>query len=66
MAMETPALATLNLDELASRYVKTDEIPWEPMCAGIEMKVLVKDEDSGLFTGLFNFRYFSQALELET
>ena len=55
MALETPALARMNLAELASRYVKTDDIPWEPMkeTAGIEMKVLVSDPDSGLFTGLF-------------
>ena len=55
MALETPALADRNLPELASRYVKTDEIPWEPMtqCTGVEMKVLVRDQDTGLFTGLF-------------
>ena len=54
MALETPALHHLHLPELASRYVKTDTIPWEPMreTQGIEMKVLVSDADSGLFTGL--------------
>ena len=53
MPMETPALAQQRLDELASRYVRTDEIPWEPMCTGIDMKVLLKDEDSGMITGIF-------------
>ena len=55
MALETPALADRGLPELASRYVKTDEIPWEPMtqCTGVRMKVLVQDKETGLFTGLF-------------
>ena len=55
MALETPALHHLNLPILASRYVKTNSIPWEPMkeIQGIEMKVLVSDPESGLFTGLF-------------
>jgi len=55
MALETPVLADRGLPELASRYVKTDEIPWEPMtqCTGVQMKVLVQDKDTGLFTGLF-------------
>ena len=55
MALETPALKRLNLPELASRYVHTDDIPWEPMtqCDGVEMKVLVQDDETGLFTGLF-------------
>ena len=53
MALETPALADRGLPELASRYVKTDEIPWEPMtqCNGVHMKVLVQDTETGLFTG---------------
>ena len=55
MALETPALADRGLPELASRYVKTDDIPWEPMtqCSGVHMKVLVQDTETGLFTGLF-------------
>ena len=57
MALETPALADRGLAELASRYVKTDEIPWEPMtqCSGVQMKILVQDKETGLFTGLFKF-----------
>jgi hypothetical protein len=31
MALEMPALREEGLDELSSRYVKTDDIPWEPM-----------------------------------
>ena len=53
MSLDTPALRELGLDALASRYVRTDEVPWERMCEGIEMKVLVRDDDTGLFTGLF-------------
>ena len=55
MALETPALAGRRLPKLASRYVRTDEVPWEPMsrCTGVRMKVLVQDTDTGLFTGLF-------------
>lgn len=55
MALETPALRDKGLSELSSRYVKTDEIPWEPMAEapGVEMKVLLRDSESGLFTGLF-------------
>ena len=55
MSLETPALKEMNLPELASRYVRTDDIPWEPMAQapGVEMKVLVQDTETGLFTGLF-------------
>ena len=55
MALETPALAARNLPALASRYVRSDDIPWEPMapCSGVHMKVLVQDKETGLFTGLF-------------
>lgn len=53
MALETPALAGTDVDPLASRYVRTDDVPWTPMCTGIDMKVLVRDEETGLFTGLF-------------
>lgn len=53
MALRTPSLHDGDLDALASRYVRGDEVPWERMCDGIEMKVLVQDEESGLLTGLF-------------
>ena len=55
MALETPALGQEDLSDLRSRYVKTDDIPWEPMAEapGVQMKVLLRDEETGLFTGLF-------------
>ncbi len=55
MALETPALRHQGLSELSARYVKTDETPWEPMAGapGVQMKVLVQDTESGLFTALF-------------
>ncbi len=55
MALETPALPHDGLDALSSRYIRTDEIPWEPMeeAPGVEMKVLLRDSESGLFTALF-------------
>ncbi len=55
MALETPALRHQVRPELGSCYVKTDEIPWEPMAGapGVQMKVLVQDTESGLFTALF-------------
>ncbi len=54
MALETPALQGA-FEDLASRYVKCDEIPWQPMpqCTGVQMKVLLQDPETGLFTGLF-------------
>ena len=55
MALETPALKDTVQSPLSSRYVKTDEIPWEPMAEapGVEVKVLVQDAETGIFTGLF-------------
>ena len=55
MALETPALKGTDQPPLSSRYVRTDEIPWEPMAEapGVEVKVLVQDTETGIFTGLF-------------
>ena len=55
MALETPALKDTVQSPLSSRYVKTDEIPWEPIAEapGVEVKVLVQDAETGIFTGLF-------------
>ena len=55
MALETPPLKQTPRSPLASCYVKPEEVPWEPMpgVSGIEMKVLVQDRETGLFTGLF-------------
>lgn len=44
------------LGPLASRYVNVDNLPWKPTpCAGIEMKVLLEDKNSGLLTALFRW-----------
>jgi anti-sigma factor ChrR (cupin superfamily) len=54
MTLETPGLDD-KLPPLASRYVDPDTLPWQPMAQapGVEMKVLVQDKETGLFTGLF-------------
>ena len=58
MTATTPFLANEDmLGPLASRYVRVDELPWKPTpCAGIEMKVLVEDKESGLLTALFRWQ----------
>jgi anti-sigma factor ChrR (cupin superfamily) len=44
------------LAPLASRYVGVDSLPWKPTpCPGITMKVLLKDEATGLMTCLFKW-----------
>ncbi len=57
MVAETPFLKSdAPLQPLASRYLKVDELPWqETRFAGVKMKVLVEDKESGLVTGLFRF-----------
>ena len=44
-----------NPPELASRYLRSAELPWVPMAQapGVECKVLYQDEKTGIFTGLF-------------
>ena len=45
------------LGPLDSRYVDVDSLPWKPTpCAGIEMKILVEDTQSGLMTALFRWQ----------
>ena len=45
------------LGPLDSRYVDVGSLPWKPTpCAGIEMKILVEDPDSGLMTALFRWQ----------
>jgi anti-sigma factor ChrR (cupin superfamily) len=58
MTATTPFLANEDvLGPLASRYVRVDDLPWKPTpCAGIEMKVLVEDKDTGLLTALFRWQ----------
>ncbi len=44
------------LGPLASRYVEVESLPWQPTrFPGIEIKVLLKDEASGLLTALFRW-----------
>ena len=45
------------LGSLASRYISVDELPWKPTGhAGVEMKVLFEDKESGLLTALFRWQ----------
>jgi len=57
MAAHTPFMdGEQGLPPLASRYVMVDALPWKPTpTAGIEMKVLMQDKDSGLLTALFRW-----------
>lgn len=54
----TPFADELNaLPPLASRYVDVDALPWRPSgYEGIDIKVLLKDEESGLLTALFRWQ----------
>jgi len=58
MALETPGCPALDaLHPLASRFLKVNELPWKPtQVAGIDMKVLMQDKESGLLTALFRWQ----------
>ena len=58
MTAMTPHLANeAMLGPLASRYVQVDNLPWKPTpCAGIDMKILLEDKDTGLLTALFRWQ----------
>lgn len=58
MAAITPLLREQDrLGALASRFVDVDSIPWKPtQCEGVEMKVLMEDEERGLLTALFRWQ----------
>ena len=58
MATITPHAANHDrLDPLASRYVRVDELPWTPTpFPGIDIKVLLEDEETGLLTALTRLR----------
>lgn len=58
MTATTPFMAGEDrLGPLASRYVDVDGLPWKPTpCAGIEIKVLLEDKDTGLLTALFRWQ----------
>jgi anti-sigma factor ChrR (cupin superfamily) len=46
-----------DLDPGISRYVTVDELPWKPTPSpGIEMKILLKDDTTGLMTALFRWQ----------
>jgi anti-sigma factor ChrR (cupin superfamily) len=57
MATVTPGTtAHDNLAAMAARYVDVDTLPWKPTGhAGIDIKVLMEDADSGLLTALFRW-----------
>jgi anti-sigma factor ChrR (cupin superfamily) len=58
MTAITPFLTNEDmLGPLASRYVNVESLPWKPTpCAGIEMKVLLEDKETGLLTALFRWQ----------
>lgn len=46
-----------DLADLAARYVSVEALPWQATpYAGVEMKVLMQDETSGLLTALFRWQ----------
>ncbi len=57
MATVTPNMPQhAKLPALASRYVEPDELEWLPTrFAGIDVKVLMHDEDRGVMTALFRW-----------
>ena len=58
MTATTPFLTNEDmLGPLASRYVDVGSLPWKPTpCAGIDMKVLLEDKETGLLTALFRWQ----------
>ena len=54
----TPRLeAEAELGPLASRYVQVADLPWKPTGhAGVEIKILYEDKESGLLTALFRWQ----------
>jgi anti-sigma factor ChrR (cupin superfamily) len=57
MALHTPFMSHApDLGPLASRYVDVDALPWKPTpTAGVDMKILMQDKDTGLLTALFRW-----------
>lgn len=44
------------MHDLASRFVEVDALPWKPTpTPGIDMKILLQDEKTGLLTALFRW-----------
>lgn len=54
----TPGLEGQDLlDPLHSRYVSVDKLPWKSTpTAGIDMKILMEEPESGLLTALFRWQ----------
>ena len=58
MTAITPHAKELNaLPKLASRYVDVEDLPWKSTGTdGIDMKVLLHEEETGLLTALFRWQ----------
>ena len=57
MKLTTPNYQFGPLGPLASRAVEIDKLPWTPTgYKGIDIKILVKDEETGLMTALFRWQ----------
>ena len=58
MTATTPFLKDVErLGPLASRYVEVESLPWKSTpCAGIDMKILMEDPESGLLTALYRWQ----------
>lgn len=58
MTATTPHMKGIEaLEPLASRYVDVEALPWKPTpSAGIDMKVLLEDKETGLLTALFRWQ----------
>jgi len=58
MTAMTPHLKNQEqLGALASRYIDVETLPWKPtLAAGIDMKVLMQDPETGLLTALFRWQ----------
>ncbi|MEZ5934666.1 MAG: cupin domain-containing protein [Alphaproteobacteria bacterium] len=57
MATITPHASNhQSLGDFASRYVDVDELPWKPTpFPGVDLKILMQNEDTGLLTALTRF-----------
>ncbi|MCY3751029.1 MAG: cupin domain-containing protein [Gammaproteobacteria bacterium] len=57
MTAITPHADEINrLPPLASRYVDVEKLPWKPTgTEGLDMKVLLQDDETGLLTALFRW-----------
>ncbi len=58
MTANTPFLKNAEqFGPLASRYVEVETLPWKPTpCAGIDMKILMEEPETGLLTALFRWQ----------